>query len=374
MKRTLIFPSEFITNKGGVPQSTISLVTGVANGSDFRVVLVCPKNSEMATTTFPSNVVVLTTRHSEWVMSRNRIIQTVYTVLDIFFTIRKYMDQYTWYVTNQPSTSSLIGLMPIVKYNELYINRGGDFSGKGMASRIIRKKIKGGKIKYAVGISKRQVQMLEDSGIPKGRVFLVHNGLPIPTIHYDSKQLTRESLKISTMGYLSDLKNQIEGVKLIKLCRDKGINASLNLYGVPDDDDSYQIKLASVIRELNMEKYINFCGFVSGEDLFQDTDVLISFSRTEGFGRSLVEGMLRKKPVIAWRGAGGPVDITADGKYGYLVERNDAADFFDVIRHILDYPIESDANVELSYAYAMRNFTEPRMVNTYVNLFKRVCV
>lgn len=372
--KTLIFPSEFTTNKGGVPQSTISLVNGLAMSSEFRIIVVCPKDSEMSSYSFPNNVTVLKTRLSDWVMSRQQVVKTIYTILDLYLTIKKYTGKNTWFVTNQPSTSSLLELMPLKKYNEIYINRGGNFDDDGMASRLIKNKIKKNRITYAIGISNRQVNMLINSGIPSSRVFLVHNGLAVPSLSYSYNPLNRNLVRISTIGYISDLKNQIEGVKLIKLCRDNGIQAILNMYGIPDADLEYQVKLSNLIKELALEDYIRYCGFVSGEDLYKDTDILISFSKTEGFGRSLVEGMLRKLPIIAWRGAGGPIDITDDGKYGHLVNNNDASEYFNTIKKLIDNPTENKVNIELSYDYANNNFTEEIMVEKYIKLFKKICL
>lgn len=371
--KTLIFPSEFPTNKGGAVQSTLSMLKGVAVQGNFEIVLVCPKDAELSHTLFPDNVHVVTTRISCWVMNKNRILQTLRTIFDVYCSVFKYLGRDTWFVTNQPVISSIIGLMPIWHCREIYINRGGDFNGCSMASRIIRNKINRNRINYAVGISQKQVKMLVDCGIPKDRVFLVHNGLPMPTKQYCYSPLDPKLLKISTMGFITDLKNQMEGVRLVKLCRNNGINAILNIYGTAYDDSDYKKQLSNLIKELDVMDYVNYCGFVSGENLYKDTDIIISFSRAEGFGRSLVEGMLRFKPIIAWRGAGGPADITADGRYGYLVNSNDAIDYYTMIRHLLDNPTSCERNVRDAYVYACQNFTEELMVDKYVDLFNNLC-
>ena len=147
----------------------------------------------------------------------------------------------------------------------------------------------------------------------------------------------------------------------------------LNLYGDPDGDNEYQTKIAHEIKILGIKPYINFCGFVSGENLFAETDILISFSRTEGFGRSLVEGMLRRKPIIAWRGAGGPIDITDNGKYGHLVESNNADAYFKVVCSLLDNPSFNKNNVEAAYNFAYTHFTTECMVKNYAKLIKSAC-
>ena len=371
--KTLIFPSEFVDNKGGVPQSTLSIVNGLNQYPEFRIVVVCPKGSEMASTSFPANVVVKTTKKSVWIMSKKSVWGTFNTVLDLYRVLRPFLGDDTWIITNQPVTSALLSLMPFKHIKEIYINRGGDFKDKGVATRIITKKLKNNNIDLAVGISRRQTDLLINCGMPKDRVSLIHNGLPMPLCEYSYKELSSDCLRISTIGFISNLKNQIEGVRLIKLLRDQGINASLNMYGDPDGDSEYQTKIAQEIKTLKMESYINYCGFVSGEDLFAETDIFISFSRSEGFGRSLVEGMLRKKPVIAWRGAGGPVDITDDGIYGYLVETNEASSYFSVVNSLLKEPSLNKKNVEAAYNFACEHFTTESMVNNYVNLIKFAC-
>ena len=371
--KTLIFPSEFIDNRGGVPQSTISIVKGLSHFSEFKIIVVCPNGSEMSTTDFPLNVIVKTTKKSVWTMSKNKVCETLYTILDLYRTIRPFLDRDTWVITNQPVTSALLSLIPSKHINEIYINRGGNFQDKGIASKIIIQKLKHHCIDFAVGISKKQTDLLIQCGMPENRVTLIHNGLPMPAFDYPHKDLSKDYLRISTMGFISDLKNQIEGIRLIKLLRDHGINAILNLYGDPDGDNEYQTKIAHEIKILGIKPYINFCGFVSGENLFAETDILISFSRTEGFGRSLVEGMLRRKPIIAWRGAGGPIDITDNGKYGHLVESNNADAYFKVVCSLLDNPSFNENNGEAAYNFAYTHFTTECMVKNYAKLIKSAC-
>ena len=371
--KTLIFPSEFIDNRGGVPQSTISIVKGLSHFSEFKIIVVCPNGSEMSTTDFPLNVIVKTTKKSVWTMSKNKVCETLYTILDLYRTIRPFLDRDTWVITNQPVTSALLSLIPSKHINEIYINRGGNFQDKGIASKIIIQKLKHHCIDFAVGISKKQTDLLIQCGMPENRVTLIHNGLPMPAFDYPHKDLSKDYLRISTMGFISDLKNQIEGIRLIKLLRDHGINAILNLYGDPDGDNEYQTKIAHEIKILGIKPYINFCGFVSGENLFAETDILISFSRTEGFGRSLVEGMLRRKPIIAWRGAGGPIDITDNGKYGHLVESNNADAYFKGVCSLLDNPSFNKNNVEAAYNFAYTHFTTECMVKNYAKLIKSAC-
>lgn len=371
---TLVFPSEFIDNRGGVAQTIVELVHGLANENYFNIVVLCPSGSEMANTNFPSNVRIVTTKLSEWHISRTSVFKTLKTVLEVYREIKLLLDKDTWIITNHSVTSALISLMPLRNIKEIYINRGGHFSDNGMATRLILRKIKRSKIDYAVGISHRQVDLLVKSGIKHDKTFLIHDGLPMPKVDYKNLTLKPEKLRISIMGYISDLKNQKEGVRLLKMLRDSGVNAILNIYGDSTVDPEYYSQLLGLIKELDVTKYVNIHGFISGESLFSDTDILISFSKSEGFGRTLVEGMLRYKPIMAWRGAGGPIDITKNGRYGYLVDTNLASEYYSLIMKLLNNSLECVKDTQKAYEFAARNFTTKTMVNRYTELFKRLCV
>lgn len=371
--KTFIFPSEFIDNKGGVAQSTLTLVRALSETENYRVVVLSPKNSEMSRTLFPDNVINITTSRSRWIMSKCSLFGTMFTVLDIYLSVKNYLDKNSWVITNQPVVSAIFSLLPCFNLNEIYVNRGGDFSDSGIASRIMRLKLKYQLPKCSIGISQRQVDLLVSSGMPKDKVFLIHNGIATPSVNYPITILNKDYLRISTVGYISDLKNQAEGVKLIKLLRESGVNAILNIYGVPDSDADYQKYINHLVKEYKLSSYINFCGYVTGENLYRSTDVLISFSKSEGFGRTLVEGMLRNKPIIAWKGAGGPVDITNNGMYGYLVENNKASEYLSVILSLLKYPEDCALNVKESYEFALKKFSIDSMIDNYLEVFRHTC-
>ena len=370
--RTLVFPVEFNTNKGGVSQSIISLVHGLSRFNNYRLIVVSPSGSEMASYPFPNNVLVITSKASDWKISKTHFIRSSIIAFELYFKLRKFINKDTLFVTNHSGSSYMVSLLPIIQVNELYVNRGGSFSSKGFGDILMKRKLRNGRIKYAVAISSHQSKILVENGMPVDRVFVINNGLPLPSQEYVYRPLNAEELWISTMGFFSRLKGQHIGVELIKLLRDSGINAKLNMYGIPDSDIEYNRELEKKIEELGLKEYVYHRGFVVGEELFSQTDILISFSKSEGFGRSLVEAMLRKIPIIAFRGAGGPIDITGDGKYGHLVQRNEATEYLTVIQNLLQHPLYNQKNVMDSYHFAVNMFTEEVMVQKYLSMFDRI--
>jgi hypothetical protein len=86
------------------------------------------------------------------------------------------------------------------------------------------------------------------------------------------------------------------------------------------------------------EEKVIFTGFLKGEELAQAYacgDIFLHCSITETFGLVVLESMASGVPVIA-RDEGGPCDIIADGKSGFLVPPNDLDQFVSRILQLQD--------------------------------------
>jgi glycosyltransferase involved in cell wall biosynthesis len=90
------------------------------------------------------------------------------------------------------------------------------------------------------------------------------------------------------------------------------------------------------IDNCGMGDHIHFLGFRSDiPALMSFADLIVSCSRQEPFGRTLIEAMAAGKPVIATR-SGGPEEIVVDGECGFLVGLGDDAAIAKSIALLLD--------------------------------------
>ena len=65
---------------------------------------------------------------------------------------------------------------------------------------------------------------------------------------------------------------------------------------------SHQIELKLLVKKLNLEEVVSFTGYIKGNsvDIIRELDVIVSASRNfEGFGLSIEEALLMKKPFIS---------------------------------------------------------------------------
>ena len=369
----IILLVQFAKKTGGMMQSLWSLVNGLSKDPFFDVHIIMPNGADFCDRPFEGEVTTYYTKTSSWTINKSKIFETFKVACDIYKQTKHLLPDAV-FMSNDVGGSILISLFPTFKKNnEVYVCRGGNFHGQGLGGWFMRNKIRFNGVKHVVVTANHLLNMVKEFN-KSVDVRIIHNGLSLPECEYKYQNIDTASLRISTIGYICDDKNQREGVHVIKHLRKNGINAVLNVWGEAGckSDQEYLDYLKDYIEKQGLKEFVNFKGFVKGEQIFQETDILISFSRSEGFGRTLVEGMLRHKPVIAWRGAGGPIDITDDGKYCHLVDNNDYTDYCAVIRKIIDNQDYNKANVEDSYAYALDNFTESRMIDNYREYLKNI--
>lgn len=117
------------------------------------------------------------------------------------------------------------------------------------------------------------------------------------------------------------------------------------------------IRLKQIAKDLALEKYVDFLGFVDDINAYyQHCDVFSLPSKKEGFGIVYLEAMQYKKPVIAVN-YGGPTDVIIDGETGFLCEYDDSECLATKINLLFEDPILSTTLGANGYRRLSQNFT-----------------
>ena len=97
-------------------------------------------------------------------------------------------------------------------------------------------------------------------------------------------------------------------------------------------------ELEALSRELDIVNNVIFCGYRTDiPEILAASDIVVSASLAEGFGRVVIEAMAMAKPVVGTR-AGGVPEIVIDGETGILVEPANSEDLARAIRSLLTDP------------------------------------
>lgn len=134
---------------------------------------------------------------------------------------------------------------------------------------------------------------------------VVYNGITIKN-KLDHRRRVKKEFTIGVVGSIIESKNQKLALKIFKECYADNKNLRLNFYGTCSKD--YYDKLNKYSKDNNLNKVVNFLGYVSNDVIYEAIDVLLSCSNNEGFGRTLIEAMSNMIPVIS-KNMGGPKEI-----------------------------------------------------------------
>ena len=209
--------------------------------------------------------------------------------------------------------------------------------------------------------------------INPSKIKMIFNGVPIPEqINQNLGQLKKEELKINedeiVIGFVGrlfdDHKKLTDLIKAISIINDPKVK----LLVVGDGRDKGII--VNLIRKLELNKQVILVGFQENTGLFYSVmDILCVPSAREGFGLVAVEGMMRKKPVIASK-VGGLQNIIVDKETGYLVPPNSPRCLADKISYLIKSKNLRDSMGEKGYLLAKKKFSAGNYAKRVAELYE----
>lgn len=129
-------------------------------------------------------------------------------------------------------------------------------------------------------------------------------------------------------------------------------------------------KLAEKVKNLGLESKVIFSGFVSREDIwnyYQDADIFILLSRSEGLGLVFWEAMHMNIPVIGSK-VGGIVDTIGENKErGFFWEKKDGlSKLNEIINKCIDNSFEVMQKKEKAFIYISEKINDNRIINDFI--------
>lgn len=210
---------------------------------------------------------------------------------------------------------------------------------------------------------KVRTEMIRLHHLPEGKVHTVYNPsvddaffekLKRPPTH---PWLLRHDIPVFVMaGAFMPEKDHLTVMEAFRLVNQKR-SARLIIFGNGALQETYE----KFIADHGLEKVVSLPGFSSSvPSEIAASDGFISSSRIESFGIAIVEGLACGVPVICTDAPCGPREILEGGKYGYLVHPHNPEALADVIRKVLENPMNRKGDTK-----AWRRFDLPRIVGLY---------
>lgn len=164
------------------------------------------------------------------------------------------------------------------------------------------------------------------------KLFVVNNGVEIPSYQYISNK--NNEVNIGLIGYISAIKGQYEFIKDIWSELEKKYNY-INLLLVGSVVDvSYCKKVEEQIKLMGLKK-IEFLGEqVNIDQWYKKMDIVVNYSESEGFPRTVLEAFSYGIPVIGSFVAGNKDIITNDCN-GYCIDRDNRKLFIEKLEYLI---------------------------------------
>ena len=125
-----------------------------------------------------------------------------------------------------------------------------------------------------------------------------------------------------------------------------------------DFDHEYGHHIRDMCVQLGIRENVHFVGSVDDMCFFYGAcDVACIPSRSESFGRTVIEAFAQRRPVVATR-AGGIVESVSDGQTGLLVDYGDAAALAKAIRRLRQDPALRASLTERAWRLANDRYGE----------------
>ena len=177
---------------------------------------------------------------------------------------------------------------------------------------------------------------------------------------------------VTTVGRIEPWKGQHVLVEAAPKILSAHPDARVLIVGGPAvNKPDYERQLKERRRELGIADKVLFTGIRKDiPEILAASNVLVLPSvAPEPFGRTIVEAMAARCPVVATK-AGGPLDTVVDGETGWLVPPNNADALADKVCHVLDHPDEAREMGERGRQRAVASFSLQRLVKDMTALFE----
>jgi len=181
---------------------------------------------------------------------------------------------------------------------------------------------------YSIFVAESLRENLRKHGINVQNSMILHSGIDLSkfVIEKDKTHDTFTFLQVSSLEERKGIEYTLKAFAKF-LSQQQSKNFKLILTG----DGKRKPLLVNLVKQLHIEKYVEFVGYVSpleAKELMQDADVFVHHSITtdngnqEGIPNALMEAMAMELPVISTYHSGIP-ELVTDGINGYLVKERD---------------------------------------------------
>jgi len=204
--------------------------------------------------------------------------------------------------------------------------------------------------------------------VPPHKIVLIPRGINLneftPPTEQESARI-REQLGIpkdafvaGMVGRLSPVKGHPVFLKALSLLHQKNYPIYAVIVGDARGHFAYKNSLLNLVKAFHLTEFVRFTGFTENVSLHLSIldAVVVPSTVPEAFGRSALEAMAIKKPVVA-SAHGGILDVVIPDVTGFLFPPGDALSLADALQELFQNPEKAKTMGDAGYHRALQHFT-----------------
>lgn len=182
--------------------------------------------------------------------------------------------------------------------------------------------------------------------------------------------IAADEVVIANIGRLSPEKGQMAFLIAARELLGRHHGLRFVLFGIGPD----RAGLESFVCEFGMQKSVIFAGYRSDmESLYNELDLVVQSSFTEGMPNVIMEALLMEVPVIA-TDVGGTREVVRDGVTGVLIPPDDMAALVDALETFLTDRSAMQSQANKGRIDIRNRFDHTRRVDRLVNVYTQILV
>lgn len=192
--------------------------------------------------------------------------------------------------------------------------------------------------------------------LPAERMTCIYNGVSVPPkAERETKNTLTGRLKVAIVGVVCNQKNQLELLQAQSVLHEQGIE--IDTYIIGTNKKEYLRQVEAYVQEHGLSQYVHIMGHQ--DDVFavlKEMNLGVVSATDEAFGRTTIEFMLMKMPVVV-SDSGANAELIRNGQDGYVYSSEDANALAETIKRYVEHPQLLQVQGESARQYAMDNFS-----------------
>lgn len=207
--------------------------------------------------------------------------------------------------------------------------------------------------------------------LPADRMTCIYNGVLVPAkAERETGNVLKGKLKVAIVGVVCKQKNQLELLRAQRILHEQGIDIDTYILGT--NKKEYLQQLEAYVQEHDLSKCVHIMGHQ--DDVFavlKEMNVGVVCATDEAFGRTTIEFMLMKMPVVVSDSGANP-ELIRNGQDGYIYPSGDVDALAETIKRYVVQPKLLQLQGESAYQYAIDNFSAEKNAEAIYTVINEV--